>query len=525
VKVPSPDQPLSGGTARVVAGRYQLLQEIGEGGTAKVFRALDTVLHVERAVKLMSPAFFTSEQLQRRFLAEARTMARLDHPNIVRVVDFGSGDDGTYIVMEYVSGGNVQQWTTRNGPMPARLASQIAQPVLEALAVAHADGVVHRDVKPHNILITRRGRPKLTDFGIAHLADAGHNTRTGVSMGTLAYMSPEQHRSARQADARSDLYSLGATILALVTGNDPTHLFVSEIRHSMLALLPEPLRGVVDRASRYEREERWASAEEMLEQLRAAHDALPALPPDTPSLLSTEEPIATLRPEPAPLPPTPAASTGPGWPVTQGDWFGETATPAESSAPAASTVSEDIPSATPTPKRSRRWLIALVLLLLGVGLISRFSADPVPDSAHASSDPKRPGSSPPPETSSEESAAPESAPREDAPSETAPPEDAAPDDTPTEDAAPVTTTAPSVKAPRAAPVSRDVVINSVPWSEITIDGAAQGRTVWKGTLTTGPHVVTMTTTDGEVATRSITVLDEGKNRFCWDFALEGPCPR
>ncbi len=264
-----PRQPLGN-------GRYDLREVLGAGGMATVYRAYDQRLQCERAIKVLAPALSERTSIRNRFIAEARTMARLQHPNIVHVDEVVYDEGPVYMVMEMVRRGSLMDILKHHGPMPPKLASAVLQPVLAALAVAHQAGIIHRDIKPHNILMTETGIPKLTDFGIAQIRGTStSNTRTNTMMGTLAYMAPEQRSSARRVDARSDVYSVGATLFTLVTLKEPHDIFAQEIHTELLATVNEELARFIRSATRYKPEERYQSARDMLASLRALHPRLP----------------------------------------------------------------------------------------------------------------------------------------------------------------------------------------------------------------------------------------------------------
>jgi serine/threonine protein kinase len=205
-------------------GRYHILEQLGEGGMATVYKAYDTRLERDVAVKVIRVDQFTPASLQRvlaRFEREAKALGRLNHPNIVSVIDYGEFEDVPYLVMVYVPGGTLKQKLGK--PMPWQEAVKLLLPVARALEYAHSEGLIHRDVKPSNILITRSGEPMLTDFGIAKLLDAGEAqtlTGTGMGIGTPEYMAPEQGMG-REVDGRADIYSLGIVFYELVTGRKP----------------------------------------------------------------------------------------------------------------------------------------------------------------------------------------------------------------------------------------------------------------------------------------------------------------
>ncbi|NJN68532.1 MAG: protein kinase [Chloroflexaceae bacterium] len=203
-------------------GRYTIQQEIGRGGMARVYRALDTRLHRPVALKVMAPHLNADPEYLRRFVREARLAAKLHHPGIVSVYDVDEQDGLRYIAMEFIEGRSLYSVLKEHGAMGLGCAVSILEPVGQALDYAHQKGAIHRDVKPHNVLIAVDGRVLLTDFGIALPLDGGRErlTRTGIFMGTPEYISPEQIES-RYVDGRSDLYSLGIVAYEMITGRVP----------------------------------------------------------------------------------------------------------------------------------------------------------------------------------------------------------------------------------------------------------------------------------------------------------------
>ncbi|HMG25023.1 MAG TPA: serine/threonine-protein kinase, partial [Kofleriaceae bacterium] len=204
-------------------GRYELGEELGEGGMATVYRARDRELRRDVAVKVLFPHLARRPDIVRRFHREARAAAGLEHPNILRIYDVGGGEAGDppYIVMELIRGRTLLQEIEQRGAMLAEVTACVGALLGDALAAAHAAGIIHRDVKPANVLIAPGGRLLLADFGVARLeTEDSLVTRTGALLGTPAYMSPEQ-ASGDIATARSDLYSLGATLYQLATGALP----------------------------------------------------------------------------------------------------------------------------------------------------------------------------------------------------------------------------------------------------------------------------------------------------------------
>jgi predicted Ser/Thr protein kinase len=203
-----------------VLGRYELVEEVGEGGMATVYRARDRELRRDVAVKVLFAHLAKRPEIVRRFHREARAAAALDHPNILRIYDVGGaeGEDPPYIVMELIRGRSLLGEIERGGPMLAEAAACVGALLADALAAAHAAGVIHRDMKPANVMIAPGGRVLLTDFGVARLeTEDSLVTKTGALLGTPAYMSPEQ-ATGDTATTKSDLYSLGATLYQLACG-------------------------------------------------------------------------------------------------------------------------------------------------------------------------------------------------------------------------------------------------------------------------------------------------------------------
>ena len=206
---------------QLVDNRYKIVKPLGSGGMAEVYLAHDGVLDRDVALKVMSGRYASDEEFVERFKREAQSAAALSHPNIVSIYDRGEDTDGTYyIAMEYLPGGTLKDHIVRRGALPARTAAEVALQIAEALQVAHRSGVVHRDIKPHNILITDSGDVKVTDFGIARAASSSTMTKTGSILGTAHYISPEQAMGESGGTA-SDLYSLGVVLYEMLTGELP----------------------------------------------------------------------------------------------------------------------------------------------------------------------------------------------------------------------------------------------------------------------------------------------------------------
>jgi eukaryotic-like serine/threonine-protein kinase len=287
----------AGGTVRIrgklravhvgdTLGRYELLEDVGEGGMATVYRARDTELRREVAVKVLFPHLARRPEIVHRFHREARAAAGLEHANILRVYDVGGGeqDDPPYIVMELIRGRSLLGEIELRGPMLSEVVACIGALLADALGVAHQAGIVHRDVKPANVMIATGGRVLLADFGVARLeTEDSLVTKTGALLGTPAYMSPEQ-ASGDTATARSDLYSLGATLYQLATGSlpytgSPAKVLAQLAQGTLVpatrrrgAVGPE-LSRVLDRLMAVEPEARPRSAIEVATELRAIASA------------------------------------------------------------------------------------------------------------------------------------------------------------------------------------------------------------------------------------------------------------
>jgi serine/threonine-protein kinase len=203
-------------------GAYEVLEELGAGGMGRVYRAKNVTLERVVALKTLAPIFSADEAFVQRFLKEARAAARLNHPNIVQIYDFGCEEGIYYLAMEYVDGPSLRA-LLGHARLAERDAIVLVRHAVAALGVAHAAGIVHRDIKPDNLMLTaKRDRLKLVDLGIAKRMDEDKGlTQTGQAVGTPQYISPEQIRGVKDIDARADIYSLGATLFQLVTGRAP----------------------------------------------------------------------------------------------------------------------------------------------------------------------------------------------------------------------------------------------------------------------------------------------------------------
>ncbi len=209
----------------LIADRYELEELVGTGGMSSVFRARDRQLDRRVAVKILHEHYARDPEYLERFRREARAVARLSHPNIVTVIDRGDDGERQYIVFEHVDGENLKELVVRSGRLPVRQALELALAIADGLSFAHQHGIVHRDVKPQNVLLSSEGEVKVTDFGIARSLHVDHGvTQTGTVLGTGEYLSPEQ-ASGKQVSPATDVYSLGVVLWELLAGDVP---FVGE---------------------------------------------------------------------------------------------------------------------------------------------------------------------------------------------------------------------------------------------------------------------------------------------------------
>jgi serine/threonine protein kinase len=268
----------------LISERYELEELVGTGGMSSVYRAYDKLLERHVALKVLHEQFTTDGDHVERFRREARSVAQLSHPNIVTVIDRGEQDGKQFIVFEYCDGENLKALVEREGPLPEREAVEIVRQVARALGFAHEHGIVHRDVKPQNVLLNGDGETKVTDFGIARSQEVhGGLTQTGTVMGTSDYISPEQARGGR-VTPESDVYSLGAVLYELLTGEVPfpgDNFVAVAMRHinepapSVLTKRPDVspcLDAAVRRAMAKDPRDRFGSMEELCTELNACLD-------------------------------------------------------------------------------------------------------------------------------------------------------------------------------------------------------------------------------------------------------------
>src|ERR671919_2866768 len=266
-----------------LSGRYRLDAQIGAGGMSTVYRALDQTLERRVAIKLMHREISSDSDQLERFRREARAVASLSHPHVVTVIDFGEDDDHPYIVFEYVEGETLKDRLRRIGRLPVAEAVAYAIEIGRALECAHTNLLVHRDVKPQNVLIDPEGRAKVTDFGIARELESDGLTKTGRVLGTTDYVSPEQ-ALGREVDARSDIYSLGVLLYEMLTGEAPFQAetvvgvamkHVNEEMPDVQKRRPDcssALAAVVEHATEKDPRDRYPDMTSMLSELEGALD-------------------------------------------------------------------------------------------------------------------------------------------------------------------------------------------------------------------------------------------------------------
>ena len=263
---------------KIIGNRYEILEKIGNGGMATVYKAKCHVLNRYVAIKVLRDEFTTDEEFIKRFNTEAQSAASLTHPNIVSIYDVGNEGNLYYIVMELIQGKTLKEIIQEDGALPWKWSVNIAIQICSALEVAHKNNIIHRDIKPHNIIITEDGIAKVTDFGIAKAVSNSTITAFGTTIGSVHYFSPE-HARGGYTDAKSDLYSLGIVMYEMLTGRVPfdadtpvsvalKHMPEKPVEPMKLnPSIPFEVNQVIMKAMQKEANLRYQSATEMLNDL------------------------------------------------------------------------------------------------------------------------------------------------------------------------------------------------------------------------------------------------------------------
>jgi serine/threonine-protein kinase len=348
---------------RLIDGRYQVRSRIARGGMATVYLATDLRLERRVAVKVMHGHLADDSQFTQRFIQEARSAARLAHPNVVNVFDQGQDDESAYLVMEYLPGITLRDLLREYGSLTPQQTIDIAEAVLSGLAAAHKAGIVHRDLKPENVLLADDGRIKIGDFGLARAASA--NTATGAALlGTIAYLSPELVTRGI-ADTRSDIYAVGIMMYEMLTGEQPftgeqpMQIAYQHANESVPApssrnpKVPRPLDELVLWATERDPDRRPRDAREMLEQLKEVAAEIDGTGP-APTLAQR----TMVLPTPAVTAPTTVISPRP---MADSETQVIARGPRMAASPPPARRGGD---GTPAPRRSRRWIAVVVVLLL-----------------------------------------------------------------------------------------------------------------------------------------------------------------
>lgn len=283
-----------------LGGRYEILGRIGGGGMAVVYKAIDSLLHRHVAIKVLSESLSNNSEFIRRFDREAQAAASLSHPNVVNVYDVGRDGYTHYIVMELVDGPTLKQHILDNGALPVDEAVNIASQICDGLSHAHENQIVHRDIKPHNILMGSNGRVKVTDFGIARAATSSTITQTGSVMGSVHYFSPEQARGGVVGE-KSDIYSLGIVLYEMLTGElpfDGDSAISIALKHLQEKVvdprelnpnIPENIVRIVMRALEKDPEMRYTSVKAMMQDLNYAISVDRGIAPNWPRQQPAQE--------------------------------------------------------------------------------------------------------------------------------------------------------------------------------------------------------------------------------------------
>ena len=263
---------------KILGNRYQIIEKIGDGGTAYVYKGMDNLLNRHVTVKVLRPEYVSDQDFVRRFRREAQAAASLSHPNIVSIYDVGFENGIHYIVMEYIHGQSLKAVIEQLGQLPVKMAMEYAMLIALALGNAHKHGIIHRDVKPHNILISEDGRVKVTDFGIAQAVTASTVTYNGAILGSVHYFSPEQARGSL-TEEKSDIYSLGIVLYEMLTGKvpfsgeSPVSIAVKHLQEpfpdpqELNPQIPDTVNRIIQKAVEKEPQDRFHTVKEMADEV------------------------------------------------------------------------------------------------------------------------------------------------------------------------------------------------------------------------------------------------------------------
>jgi serine/threonine protein kinase len=231
---------------QIIKDEYRIIRKIGEGGMGTVYLAEDLQMQQEVAIKLLHMAMTTDPEIVERFKTEAKAQYKLTHPYIVKLTRLVQNGEQYFIVMEYVEGMTLKEMLAKTGLLPEDRALPIFHKIIRGLAYAHSQGIIHRDIKPGNIIIDKNGNPKITDFGIAKILGDKGLTQTGTKLGTVYYMSPEQIKNPKGVDQRTDVYSLGITLYEMLTGKLPYNTGLDSEYDLMNEIVNTPIKNPLD---------------------------------------------------------------------------------------------------------------------------------------------------------------------------------------------------------------------------------------------------------------------------------------
>ena len=265
---------------KTLGNRYEVLEKVGNGGMATVYRAKDKTLGRNVAIKVLKEEYANDQEFIKRFQIEAQSAASLSHPNIVSIYDVSNDEDIHYIVMELIEGKTLKDVIKNQGKLDWRESVEIASQIASGLSTAHKNHIIHRDIKPHNIIMTKDGLAKITDFGIAKAATSSTINANSSSMGSVHYFSPE-HARGGYTDEKSDIYSLGIVLYEMVTGklpfdgDSPVSIAMKHLKEppvepiELVPEIPKGLNDIILKALQKEVSSRYSNAQEMYNELQS----------------------------------------------------------------------------------------------------------------------------------------------------------------------------------------------------------------------------------------------------------------